>query len=107
MPNCFRLLRHCVRRAASRAAWTAGSNNAMRIAIIAITTNSSIRVKPARCELLAGPKRIENLLRKKRIGQKKWEATNGVAIHHSVGDDEICRHSKPLLTCADAGMWHS
>src|SRR3981081_4407858 len=44
--SCFRLLTHCERRAASRAAWTAGSNRAIRTAMIAITTSSSIKVKP-------------------------------------------------------------
>src|ERR1700733_7793742 len=48
MPNCFRLLRHWLRRAASRAAWTAGSSRAMRVAMIAITTSNSIKVKPER-----------------------------------------------------------
>src|SRR3954453_6808541 len=46
MPNCFRLLTHWLRRAASRAAWTAGSSSAIRTAMIAITTNNSISVKP-------------------------------------------------------------
>ena len=36
------------RLAASRAAWTAGRSRAMRTAMIAITTKSSIKVKPAR-----------------------------------------------------------
>ena len=35
-------------RAASRAAWTAGNRMAMRIAMIAITTSSSMSVNPAR-----------------------------------------------------------
>src|ERR1700733_14532571 len=48
MPNCFRLLRHWLRRAASRAAWTAGSSRAMSVAMIAITTSNSIKVKPER-----------------------------------------------------------
>src|ERR1700719_4223577 len=48
MPICLRLFLHCVRRAASRAACTAGSNNATRMAIIVITTNSSIKVKARR-----------------------------------------------------------
>jgi hypothetical protein len=39
---------HWIRRAASRAACTAGSNSAIKTAMIAITTNSSIRVKPER-----------------------------------------------------------
>ena len=34
------------RRAASRAAWTAGSKSAIRTAMMAITTSSSISVKP-------------------------------------------------------------
>ena len=48
MPICLRLLEHCMRRAASRAAWTAGNNIAIRTAMIAITTNNSISVKPKR-----------------------------------------------------------
>src|SRR5947209_3422282 len=45
-PSCFRLLTHWVRRAASRAAWTAGRSRAIRTAMMAITTRSSISVKP-------------------------------------------------------------
>src|ERR1700743_694565 len=40
------LLPHWLRLAASRAACTAGSKSAIRTAMIAITTSSSIRVKP-------------------------------------------------------------
>src|SRR5437868_4327839 len=47
-PICLRLLVHWARRAASRADCTAGSSRAIRTAIIAITTRSSIRVKPRR-----------------------------------------------------------
>src|SRR5579871_3634156 len=47
-PICLRLLTHCARRAASRAAWTAGRSSAIRTAMIAITTSSSISVKPRR-----------------------------------------------------------
>src|SRR5881227_2575219 len=46
MPICFKLLTHCIRRAASRAACTAGKSSAIRTAMIAITTSSSIKVKP-------------------------------------------------------------
>jgi hypothetical protein len=35
-----------MRRAASRADWTAGNNKAIKTAMIAITTKSSISVKP-------------------------------------------------------------
>ena len=43
-PNCLRLLVHWARRAASRAACTAGNNSAIKTAMIAITTSNSIRV---------------------------------------------------------------
>src|SRR5262249_39903609 len=42
------LLRHCARRAASRAACTAGSSRAIKTAMMAMTTSNSIRVKPPR-----------------------------------------------------------
>jgi hypothetical protein len=44
----FMLLWHFARRAASRADCTAGSSRATRIPMIAMTTNSSTSVKPAR-----------------------------------------------------------
>ena len=45
-PSCLRLLVHCIRLAASRAACTAGNNSAIKTAMIAITTSSSMSVKP-------------------------------------------------------------
>src|SRR3954468_1400759 len=45
---CLRLLTHWDRRAASRAACTAGSSRAIRTAMMAITTSNSIRVNPRR-----------------------------------------------------------
>jgi hypothetical protein len=47
-PICFRLLLHWLRRADSRAAWTAGNSKAIRMPIMAITTNNSTSVKPRR-----------------------------------------------------------
>src|SRR5204863_4410181 len=47
-PTCLRLLAHLIRAAASRTFWTAGSKSPIRIAMIAITTNSSMSVKPGR-----------------------------------------------------------
>src|SRR5207237_26391 len=47
MPICLRLLVHLERAAASRTFWTAGSSNPMRIAMIAITTSSSMSVNAA------------------------------------------------------------
>jgi hypothetical protein len=40
------LFLHVLRRAASRACWTAGNNSAIKIAMMAITTSSSISVNP-------------------------------------------------------------
>jgi len=48
MPSCFWLLRHEVWRAFSRAREKTGNRIAARIAMIAITTSSSISVKPLR-----------------------------------------------------------
>src|SRR5437588_12657465 len=48
MPICLRLLLHDMRAAASRTFCTAGSKRPMRMAMIAITTNNSIKVKPGR-----------------------------------------------------------
>src|SRR5262245_1579999 len=50
-PSCFKLLVHWARRAASRADWTAGKSRAIRTAMMAITTSSSIRVKPRRASV--------------------------------------------------------
>ncbi len=64
MPICLRLLAHWVRLAASRAAWTAGRSRASSTPMMAITTSSSISVKPRRragirwdtsADLSAGP----------------------------------------------------
>src|SRR5688572_23352798 len=45
-PSCLRLFRHWERRAASRAACTAGSSSAIRMPMMAMTTSSSTSVKP-------------------------------------------------------------
>src|SRR5262249_56482836 len=45
---CLRLLRHCIPRAASRAACTAGKSRPINTPMIAKTTRSSISVKPLR-----------------------------------------------------------
>src|SRR5262245_45942129 len=44
-PICFRLFEHFIRLAASRIFWTAGRRSPIRIAMIAITTRSSMSVK--------------------------------------------------------------
>src|SRR5262245_66203793 len=45
-PSCFRLLPHCVRAAASRTFCTAGTRSAIKMAMMAMTTSSSMSVKP-------------------------------------------------------------
>ena len=56
-PSCFMLLLHDIRRADSRALWTAGRSKPISVAMIAITTNSSTKVNPRRrslgCDRLA------------------------------------------------------
>ena len=47
----YRLLLHCVRRAASRAACTAGTNRATSIPMIASVTSNSTRVMPDRIRI--------------------------------------------------------
>src|SRR4051812_41737442 len=47
-PICLRLLVHWIRAAASRTFWTAGRSRPIRMAMMAITTKSSISVKPHR-----------------------------------------------------------
>src|SRR5437763_3681622 len=48
IPICFRLFWHLDRAAASRTFWTAGSSRPMRMAMMAITTSSSISVNADR-----------------------------------------------------------
>src|SRR5687768_10708427 len=47
-PICLRLLAHLMRLAASRTFCTAGKSSAIKTAMMAITTNNSISVKPIR-----------------------------------------------------------
>src|SRR5438874_1413503 len=77
-PICFRLLEHFARLAASRTFWTAGSNRPIRTAIMAITTSSSIRVKPRRASDLPGD--MVYLLRglgKRKVAGTEWPAGGG------------------------------
>src|SRR5215211_6450816 len=50
MPICLRLFALWIRAAASRTFWTAGRSSPIRIAMIAITTSSSISVNAGRLE---------------------------------------------------------
>src|SRR5262245_5810625 len=54
--SCLRLLLHFIRAAASRTFCTAGSRRPIRIAIMAMTTSSSMSVNPARfCRMIGHP----------------------------------------------------
>src|SRR5215471_2502829 len=53
VPNCLRLLLQDMRAAASRTFCTAGSSSPMRMAMMAMTTSSSIKVKPRRGDRMA------------------------------------------------------
>src|SRR6187431_539560 len=53
--SCFKLFVQVFRRAASRAACTAGSSSATSVPIIAITTKSSTSVKPRDLCLIQSP----------------------------------------------------
>src|SRR5262249_27711420 len=50
MPSWCELFMHLVRAAASRTFCTAGSSSPIRMAMMAITTSNSIKVKPRRFE---------------------------------------------------------
>src|SRR6516164_5304991 len=63
---------HCVLPAASRTFCTAGTKSAIKIAMIAITTSNSMRVKPER---LCGRGRFMRDL------QSKVAVVDGVAVH--------------------------
>src|SRR5215208_3566192 len=49
-PICLRLFEHFIRLAASRIFWTAGRSRPIRMAMMAITTNNSMSVKPRRLD---------------------------------------------------------
>src|SRR6516165_6681479 len=59
------LLVHWIRRAASRADWTAGNKSAISTAMMAITTRSSITVKP--CRRIEKSPQYKLTLRKKNL----------------------------------------
>ena len=76
---------HWIRRAASRAACTAGKSKAISTAMIAITTRSSISVNPRRCcdirqpfsrivgiELFRPARRRQSVVRAKEEGQQQF-----------------------------------
>src|SRR5260370_13723310 len=75
-PHCLRLLEHCVRAAASRTFCTAGNRSPIKMAIMAMTTSSSISVKPRLRDRVMGRLRLnENGLRNCDNGHHNQNAT--------------------------------
>src|SRR5580700_7172078 len=75
---CFKLFRHWVLAAASRTFWTAGTSRPIRMAMMAITTSSSISVNAglvrgrsfiSDSQLRAGPVHGGQSLRDRRAGK--------------------------------------
>src|SRR6476620_9416338 len=52
-PSCLRLFWHLARAAAARTFCTAGNSRPIRMAMMAMTTNNSIRVNPERTRRIA------------------------------------------------------
>src|SRR4051794_28004186 len=98
MPSCFMLLTQLVRLAASRTFCTAGSKSAMRMAMIAITTNSSIRVKPLRFDM-------RPFLSEKRRGNRKPVPETGV--NHVVGGRGSEAHRLLKRKYEEMAIWFS
>src|SRR6185312_5735533 len=85
-PSCLRLLVQWMRRAASRADWTAGRSRAINTAMIAITTSSSISVKPERVRL-AGAEMIMRSTSSGRLEARVLVSQNqGERESHPEGD---------------------
>src|SRR5438874_12235110 len=82
--SCLMLFELFDRAAASRTFWTAGRSRPMRIAMIAITTKSSINVKPRRL------RRMGRDLWVRRNGEKNETARrpSGGTGHSELGNDQ-------------------
>jgi hypothetical protein len=75
-PNCFKLFRQYALYAASFARFSAGSSIAARIAMIAMTTNSSIRVNLLELAFAFGFR-----LRQGFAGHVGWQANSSIRVN--------------------------
>src|SRR5581483_10664618 len=101
-PSCLRLFWHLARAAASRTFWTAGSNSPIRMAMMAITTNSSISVNPLRQRdrvmgqaLRNGDGMSEEVSRPDTTGNKRGTGDSFRDVGHRRGSAK----SHHVLTC--------
>src|SRR5271166_3583579 len=96
------LLRHWERRAASRADWTAGSSRAISTAMIAMTTSSSIRVKPRRRN------RVIVCLPIEKSGKKTGTTTLQTGTTRHQGDENSNRQvAAPAIGRLEDQDWHA
>ena len=101
IPNCLVLPKQAVASARDFAADRAGSNMAARIAMIAITTRSSINVKPGRV-------RDADRLRGERDGSIAIDVSLGVGlIFLLVGQGDDLALNYILLACGRGWRLHS
>src|SRR5438552_5373506 len=82
-PTCFRLFWHWARAAASRTFWTAGTNRPIKMAMMAMTTNNSIRVNPLRQRSMGKPSLRK---RKKESIEVEVELVTAVRGHFRLQD---------------------
>src|SRR5713101_4321526 len=81
-PSCFRLLAHWLRRACSLARAKTGKRMAARMAMMAITTSNSIRVKPRCCLNIILPPLIGRAVRWFSLCSRGTASAD--AIHHAL-----------------------
>ena len=91
MPIWCRLLPHAVLRAASRAAWTAGSSSAISTPMMAMTTSSSTSVKPRTVD--DGADETCGLALRRRVqidaasvGARPWGQSDGKRLKEPAAD---------------------
>src|SRR5947209_4499910 len=101
-PSCLRLLVHLMRAAASRTFWTAGRSRPIRMAMIAITTNSSISVNARRWEgrdmadlRERGGARERGRAKSPRIEVER--ATRASGLHSRAGGFALQEKTAPLV----------
>src|SRR5262245_10242461 len=97
------LLVHWARRAASRADWTAGSRREMRTAMIAMTTRSSMSVKPR--EFLAPRRSAVMMMLLRGPGLEENTKTQGIRsgpiVHLANKTDKTPRNDRAKKSVGD------